>query len=158
MRHFNYLGCDISYEKDNEVDNKLAKFRNVCGTIHKYLKHKARKDSRLKFYKTIAVPILIYGSEAWALSKRGESKMQSSKMLFLRSVKSCYRIDRIENDILQELNIFTIKDKIKDNKVRWCQHLNRMSEDRLPVKANQYRPTGNRDLGRPSKRWVPVQA
>jgi hypothetical protein len=64
-------------------------------------------------------------------------------MLFLRSIKGCSRIDRIKNDdIRQELNIFTSKDKIKDNKVRWCQHLNRMSEDRLPVKANKYRLTG----------------
>jgi hypothetical protein len=33
-----------------------------------------------------------------------------------------------------------------------------MSENRLPVKANKYRKTGTRDLGRPRKRWVPVQA
>jgi hypothetical protein len=77
MRHFNYLCCDISYEKGNDIDNKLAKFRNVCGTVHKYLKHKTRKDTHLKFYKTIAVPILIYGSEAWVLYKREESKIQS---------------------------------------------------------------------------------
>jgi hypothetical protein len=105
------------------------------------------------------VPILIYGSEAWVLSKREEIKIQSSEMLFLRSVKGCSRIDRIKNDdIQQELNMFTLKDKIKDNKVRWCQHLNRMSEDRLPVEANKYRTIGTKDLGRPRKRWMPVQA
>jgi hypothetical protein len=54
--------------------------------------------------------------------------------------------------------ICTPKDKIKENKVRWCQYLNGMPEDRLPVNANKYRPTGNRDLGRPKKRWVTVQA
>jgi hypothetical protein len=48
----------------------LAKFRNVCGIIHKYMKHKTRKDTRLKFYKTIAVPVLIY-------AKREESNIQS---------------------------------------------------------------------------------
>jgi hypothetical protein len=36
--------------------------------------------------------------------------------------------------------------------------LNRMSEDRLPVKASKYRQRGSQDLGRPRKRWVPVQA
>jgi hypothetical protein len=51
-------------------------------------------------------------------------------------------VDRIRNDLQEELNILTLKDKIKGNKVRWCQDLNRMSEDRLPVKANKYRPTG----------------
>jgi hypothetical protein len=98
VRHFNYLSCDISYERDNDSDNKLAKFRNVCGTVHKYLTHGTRKDTRLKFYKTIAVPILMYGSEAWVHSKREESKIQSSEMLFPRSVKGCSRIDRIKND------------------------------------------------------------
>jgi hypothetical protein len=87
----------MSYEKDND-DNKLAKFRNVCGTIHKYLKHKTRTDTHLKFFKTIAVPILIYDREAWVLSKREESKIQSSEMLFLRSVKGCYKIGRIKID------------------------------------------------------------
>jgi hypothetical protein len=51
VRHFNYLGCDISYEKDNDVGNKLSKFRNVCGTIHKYLKHKKGKILVLNIIK-----------------------------------------------------------------------------------------------------------
>jgi hypothetical protein len=38
--------------------------------------------------------------------KREESKIQSSEMLFLRSVKGCFRIDRIKkDDMQQELNI-----------------------------------------------------
>jgi hypothetical protein len=111
----------------------------------------------IKFYETIAVQILIYGTEV--LSKREGSKIQSSEMLFLRSVKGCSRIDRIKNDdIRQEVNIFTLKDKIKYNEVIWCQHLNRISEDRLPVKANKYRLTRTRDLGKARKRWVTVQA
>jgi hypothetical protein len=75
VRPFNYLGYDISCEKDYDGDNKLAKFRNVCGTVHKYMKHKTRKDARLKYYKTTAVPILICDSETWVLSKREENKI-----------------------------------------------------------------------------------
>jgi hypothetical protein len=82
VRHFIYLGCVISCY----IDNKLAKFRNVCGTNHKYLKHKTRKDTHDKFYKTITLPVLIYGSETWVPSKREESKLQSSEMPFLRKV------------------------------------------------------------------------
>jgi hypothetical protein len=51
---------------------------------------------RRKFYKTIAVPLLIYGIEAWVLSKREESKIQSSETLFLRRVKGSSRTDRIK--------------------------------------------------------------
>jgi hypothetical protein len=42
------------------------------------------------------VPILIHGSEAWVLSKREENKIQSSEMLFPRSVKGCSRTDKIK--------------------------------------------------------------
>jgi hypothetical protein len=54
--------------------------------------------------------------------------------------------------------MFTLKDKIEDNKVRWYQHMNRMPMDRLPVKAIKYKLTRTRDLGRPRKRYVPAQA
>jgi hypothetical protein len=82
VRHFNYLGCDISYEKDNDVDNKLAKFRNVCGTIHKYPKHKTRKDTRLKFYKTTAVPILIHSMRHGYSQKKKKVKFSLQKCYF----------------------------------------------------------------------------
>jgi hypothetical protein len=101
---------------------------SICNyfLIFRFLDRK-RRATRLQFYKTIAVPILIYGSETWALSKSEESKIQSWEKLFLRSVKGCSRMDRIKTDgIRQEVNIFTLEDKIKDNKVRRCQHLNRM--------------------------------
>ena len=33
-------------------DSKLTKFRGICGTIHRDLKKKTRKDTRMTFYKT----------------------------------------------------------------------------------------------------------
>ena len=59
--HFNYLGCDISCRKGNDIERKLSKFSYPCGTIRRRLKHKMQRDTRLKFYKVVAVPTLIYG-------------------------------------------------------------------------------------------------
>ena len=63
--HFRYLGCDITYD----VDHKLAKFQSICGTIQRVLSRKARKETGLKFYKVMAVPLLSYGSETWVPTK-----------------------------------------------------------------------------------------
>lgn len=63
IRHFNYLGCDISYDGDTDWERKLSAFRSICGTIHRNLKNKTRKDTRMKFYKTVAVPTFLYASE-----------------------------------------------------------------------------------------------
>ena len=86
ISHFNYLGCDTSYEYDNCIKNKLHKFQYICGTIRSMLKN-TRKDTRIKIFKAMAISTLLYGSETWILKKRDEAAIQSSEMKFQRSVK-----------------------------------------------------------------------
>ena len=57
MSHFHYLGYDITYD----ADHKLAKFQSICNTVCRVLSRETRKETRLKFYKVIAVPELFYG-------------------------------------------------------------------------------------------------
>ena len=45
--------------------------------IHRYLKNKTRKDTRMKFYKTVAVPTFLYASETWTLGKNEVQRIQS---------------------------------------------------------------------------------
>jgi hypothetical protein len=37
VRHFNYLGCDVIYDQDEDVNNKLHKFQNI-GLNGKFLR------------------------------------------------------------------------------------------------------------------------
>ena len=60
VRDFNYLGYNISYCERKEVNNKVNKFQRMCGTISRTLKG---KTTQIKFYKVMAVPVLMYGSE-----------------------------------------------------------------------------------------------
>jgi hypothetical protein len=62
---------------------------------HANLKWKNRKEMQLKFYKTIAVPILVYGSKEWVVKKKDTMKIQFAEIKLLRSVKECIRKDRI---------------------------------------------------------------
>jgi hypothetical protein len=55
VSHLKYLGSDISYENNKDTDEKVAKFRHICGLIHRNLKNKTRRDTRTKFHKTTAV-------------------------------------------------------------------------------------------------------
>ena len=48
-------------------------FQNICGTIHRNIRNKTRHGTRIKFYKTITIPTLIYASEAWVVTKKIES-------------------------------------------------------------------------------------
>jgi hypothetical protein len=40
VSHFKYLGCDVMYEINNDIQNELNKFKQICGTINKNSKRK----------------------------------------------------------------------------------------------------------------------
>ena len=156
---FKYLGCNVSFDCENDIPMKLNKFNAICGTIHRILKGKARKETELKFYKTMAIPLVTYGSEVWTTTKRDDSRIQASEMRFLRHVQGYTRLDHIRNEVIrEECNIQPLADVIKQYRKRWTDHLLRMPHSRLPFQAWLSKPDGRRDVGRPRKRWKPEQA
>ena len=42
VQHFNYMGRYVTYGTEIDLDEELNKFRNICGTIHKYFKNKGK--------------------------------------------------------------------------------------------------------------------
>jgi hypothetical protein len=130
---------DISYENNKDIDEKVAKCRHICGSIHRNLKNKTTK-----FYKTVAVP-----SETRAIRKKDKDKIQSAEMKFLRSPIGCKLLDRRKNEEIRK-EVTALNDKITENR-------RKRNEERLPIKAWKYKPKGRRDVGRPRKRWKPEQ-
>ena len=65
---FNYLGCELSLDGEPDFDKKISRFQRICSTIRKHLK-KTRIDTQMKFYKVVARPTLLYGSETWVIMK-----------------------------------------------------------------------------------------
>ena len=83
---FNYLGCELSLDGEPDFDRKkINRFQTICGTIRKYLK-KTRTDTQMKFYKAVARPTLLYGSETWLIKKRNMTRLETAEMRFLRNV------------------------------------------------------------------------
>jgi hypothetical protein len=56
----------------------------MCGTIKRTLINKTRKDTQLKFYKVMAVPVLLYGCENWTLNRVDRRNIETAEMKFLR--------------------------------------------------------------------------
>lgn len=78
----------------------------MCSTVHGTLGSRIRKDTKLKFYKVMAMPVLTYGSETWTLTKSNRQRIQPVEMKFCeRRVRGCTLRDQIKNeDIQAELN------------------------------------------------------
>jgi hypothetical protein len=69
-------------------------------------KEKTRKETNLKFYNIMAVPVLLYGSETWTPRKRNWNRIQAAEMKYLITVKGCTRLDQIKNeDVRNEFGI-----------------------------------------------------
>lgn len=154
VNHFEYLGCTLSYDNINDFDKKILKFQKLVGTVKRTFVKKVRANTVLKFYKTMVIPTLVYGSEIWSLTKQQERRMEAAEMKLLRPLAGYTLLDHKPNKyIRQELGISNIIDVTHTYINRWHEHVERMSSDRVPRKLHNYRPVGRRDVGRPRRRW-----
>ncbi|KAJ4441816.1 hypothetical protein ANN_11675 [Periplaneta americana] len=63
-------GYDIGQDFDSDIDNKISKFNSICGTIRNTLRRKTTKETQMEFYKVMALPTVLYGSENWVPIKK----------------------------------------------------------------------------------------
>jgi hypothetical protein len=56
----------------------------------------------MKFYKVIARPTLLYGSETWTNTKRDVNRLEAAEIRFLRRVKGYTRLDKIRSEITRK--------------------------------------------------------
>ena len=68
VNSFNCLGNMISHEKELDIDNKLHNYLKITGIINNVFRpQKTIKKTRIKLYNTLALPVLLYGSETWTI-------------------------------------------------------------------------------------------
>jgi len=68
-----------------------------------------------------------------------------------RTARYTWLYHKTNTQILKELKITPILDKLQEYKRLWIHHVNRMPRNRLPRVMKQYSPTGRRNHGRPLK-------
>jgi hypothetical protein len=119
------------------------------------------KNLKIITYKTIILPVVLYGCETWSLALREENRLRVFENRVLRRIFGLKRDEvtgewrKLHNEELRDLysspSIIRI---IKSLRMRWAGHVARVGE-----KTNVYRllvgkPEGKRPLGRPRRRWV----
>ena len=119
------------------------------------------KNLKIKIYKIIILPVVLYGCETWSLTLREERKLRVFENVVLRRIFGSRRDEvtgewrRLHNEELNDLypspNIVRV---IKSGKMRWVGHVARMGEERGVYRVLVGKPEGRRPLGRPRRRWV----
>ena len=116
---------------------------------------KTLMKTRIKLYNTLALPVLLYGSETWTIKARDARWITAAEMKYMRRTAGYAWTDyKTNTQITQELKITLILDKLLEYKINWIQHVNRMPCNRLPRVMKHYSPTGRRNYGGPLKRLL----
>jgi hypothetical protein len=84
VNSFNYLG-NISYEKELDIDNKLHNYLKITGILNNVFRpQKTLKKTRIKLYSTLALTVLLYGSETWTIKARDARRITPAEMKYMR--------------------------------------------------------------------------
>jgi len=153
---FSYLGNMISYEGELDIDNKLNNFLKITGILNNVFRpQKTLKRTRIKLYNTLALPVLLYGSETWTIKASDARRITAAEMKYMRRKAGYTWTDYKTNaKIAKELKITPVLDKLLEYKRSCIQHVNRMPQNRLPRVKKYYSATGRRNHGRPLKRLL----
>jgi hypothetical protein len=113
------------------------------------------KILKIKIYKTVILPVVLYGCAIWSLTLGEEHRLRVFENRVLRKIFGPNRKEdgswrKLHNDELHSLysspNIVMV---IKSMNMRWAGHVARMGEGRFVYRVLVGRPEGKRPLGRP---------
>ena len=118
------------------------------------------RKTKIRIYKTIILPVVLYGCETWALTKTQENRFRVFENKVLRKIfgarkdKVSGEYRKLHNHELEELyKSPSIVRIIKSRRLRWAGHVARMGEERTARRIFAGKPRSKRPLGRPRRRW-----
>jgi len=159
---FKYLGSMITEHRDNntEIKARITAGNSSYYSVLPLLRSKAvSRTTKIRMYKTIIRPVVLYGSEAWCLTANGEKILCIWERKVLRKIfgQICvagYWRSRTNEEVRQLYRELDIVTEIKTGRLRWLGHVERMSEERVVKRLYQNTPEGSRSVGRLRLRWM----
>ncbi|KAJ4439591.1 hypothetical protein ANN_07718 [Periplaneta americana] len=117
------------------------------------------KNLKVRIYKTVILPVVLYGCETWTLTLREEQRLRVFKNKVRRKIFGAKRNEvtgewrKLHNAQLHALySSPDIIRNIKSSNLRWAGHVARMGESRNSYRVLVGRPEEKRPLGRPRRR------
>ena len=103
---------------------------------------------------TVIIPVLLYGAECWTVRKE-EQILEKTEMRMLQRIKGVTLRDKVKSvDIRKELVENSIQEKVREMRLRWYGHMQRMGENNEVRTVIDMRVPGKRPRERPRGRWM----
>jgi len=136
---FKYLGTTLTNQNSiaEEIKSRLNSGNACYHSVQNLLFSRVlSKNLNIKIYRTVILPVVLYGCETWSLTLREERKLTVFENRVLRRIFGPRRDEvtgewrRLHNG---ELNDFysspNIVRVIKSGRMRWAGHVVHMSEE-----------------------------
>jgi hypothetical protein len=135
---FKYLGTTLTNENDipDEIKSRLISGNARYYSVQNLLSSRHIKKLKIKIYKTVILPVMLYGCETWSLTLREEHRLRIFENRVLRKILGTETEEdgswrKLHNDELHGLyssqNIVRV---IKSRRMRWAGHVALMGEGR----------------------------
>jgi hypothetical protein len=164
VSQFKYLGTTVTNQNviREEIKRRLRSGNACYHSVQKLLSpHLLSKNVKVRIYKTIILPVVLYGCETWSLTVREECKLRVFENRVLRRIFGPKRDGvigwwrKLHDEELHNLyfspNVIRI---IKSRRMSWVGHVARMGEKRNVYRLLVGKPEGKRPLGRPRHSWI----
>ena len=117
--------------------------------------HSLRLITKIKVYRAVVIPTLLYGAETWTPYRRQVRLLERFHQRCLRSILNIKWHDYVSNEgVLEEAQLPSIESILLKKQLRWAGHVTRMEDSRMPkaVLFGELK-AGKRNRGAPKKRY-----
>ena len=159
VNKFTYLGSTLSQNVtiDNEVDHRIARASAAFGRLGAKVWNRRgiSIETKLKVYKAVVIPTLLYGSESWTVYARHAQKLNHFHTTSLRKILNVRWQDKVpDTEVLRRASSFSIHTILMKCQIRWAGHVVRMSDERIPKRLLYGElQVGKRSKGGQKKRY-----
>jgi hypothetical protein len=154
---FTYLGAKVSKDggAGSDMKSRINKARNAFSKLNKVWKSKQFcRKTKVKLYKTLVRPVLLFGCETWRMTQLEERRLDSFQFKCLKRILGIYWPNVIS---IEELNNRTkvqkISHEVKRRRWSWLGHVLRKKNEHHCMIALTWKPDGRRKVGRPKTTW-----
>jgi hypothetical protein len=162
---FKYLGTTLTEQNYMHEENKSR--LNLGNACYHSVQSLLSRKLKIKIYKTIILPVVLYGCETWSLTLKKEHRLRVFENRVLRRIFGPTREEvtgewrKLHSEELH--NLYSSPDivrQIKARRMRWAGHVARMGEGRNVYRVLVGKPEGKRHLedqgiaGRMGTSWI----
>ena len=152
---FTYLGSTLSkaVHINDEVTARTAKASVAFGRLRTNVleRNGIRLNTKLKVYKAVVLPTLLYACETWTVYQRHAKKLNHFHLSCLKKILKIRWQDKIpDTEVLKKANMQSVHTLLELAQIRWTGHVTRMPDERLPKKVQLQE--GKRSQGGQKKR------